>query len=217
MRRHISNNFVDILFSILIFSWRNGLGFCALLFERYPDLIPMNSLKMHNLKDNCELAFEAAQLVGVETSLFVEDLTDTSVPDKSAVMAFLRELRNVLSQTERIVVAPNAVTEFQTNWFRRSGYFAKEVEHLVKAEEEEANKEIEERKSTEETEREREEESREEEEKRPGRDRVREMIAAAHREASFESETDDVIGGRVIRESKTISEEMSKLALEEDR
>ena len=44
-------------------SWRNGLGFCALLFDQYPDLVPMKSLKMHNLKDNCELAFTVGQLV----------------------------------------------------------------------------------------------------------------------------------------------------------
>ena len=58
-----------------------------------------------------------------------------------------------------------------------------------------------------------------EDEKRPGRDRVREMIAAAHREASIGNgdEGDDVMVGRKLRESKTISEEMSKLAMEEAR
>lgn len=57
-------------------SWRNGLGFCALIYEKYPDLVPMNALKMQNMRENCELAFEVASLVGVETSLVVEDLTD---------------------------------------------------------------------------------------------------------------------------------------------
>jgi hypothetical protein len=46
------------------------------------------------------------------------------------------------------------------------------------------------------------------------------MIAAAHREASNGNadESDDVmVVGRKLRESKTISEEMSKLAMEEAR
>jgi hypothetical protein len=45
------------------------------------------------------------------------------------------------------------------------------------------------------------------------------MIAAAHREASIgnSDESDDVMVGRKLRESKTISEEMSKLAMEEAR
>ena len=45
------------------------------------------------------------------------------------------------------------------------------------------------------------------------------MIAAAHREASIGNgdEGDDVMVGRKLRESKTISEEMSKLAMEEAR
>ena len=44
-------------------SWRNGLGYCALLYDTYSNLVPMKSLKMHNLKDNCELAFNVGQLV----------------------------------------------------------------------------------------------------------------------------------------------------------
>ena len=65
-----------------------------------------------------------------------------------------------------------------------------------------------------------EEELRAEEERKPGRDRVREMIAAAHRDdasLSNSDEGDDVTRRGTMRESKTISEEMAKLATEEDR
>jgi hypothetical protein len=64
-----------------------------------------------------------------------------------------------------------------------------------------------------------EDELRAEEERKPGRDRVREMIAAAHRDASLSNsdEGDEAIHRSTLRESKTISEEMSKLASEEDR
>ena len=45
------------------------------------------------------------------------------------------------------------------------------------------------------------------------------MIAAAHRDASFSNsdEGDDVMQRGPLRESKTITEEMAKLASEEDR
>ena len=64
-----------------------------------------------------------------------------------------------------------------------------------------------------------EEELRAEEERKPSRDRVRQMIAAAHRDASFSNsdEGDEVMQRGPLRESKTISEEMAKLASEEDR
>ena len=43
------------------------------------------------------------------------------------------------------------------------------------------------------------------------------MIAAAHRDDSNSDEGDDVTLRGTMRESKTISEEMAKLATEEDR
>ena len=75
--------------------------------------------------------------VGIDTSLIVEDLTpDNSVPDKSAVMAFLRELRSILSLPKPVSVEPDKVLEFQLGWFRKAGYFAKEVAHVIQAEQE---------------------------------------------------------------------------------
>ena len=200
-------------------SWRNGFGFCALIYETYPELVPINALKMQNMKENCVLAFEVASLVGVETSLYVEDLTDYSVPDKSAVMAFLKELRLVLTQTDRVILEPDALISFRKKWFRKCGYFAKDVEGLVRTEDEAKrvaeDEEKEDVKPDPELVEEPETRQGAEEEKR--RDRVREMIAAAHREASIEADEDVMVHGRMLRESKTISEEMSKLATEEVR
>ena len=230
-------SYTQIKITNLSSSWRNGLGFCALIYEKYPELVPMNDLKMQNLRENCELAFEAAKLVGAETSLSVDDLIDGSMPGKSSVMAFLRELRLVLSSPDRAAIEPDVVTDFRKSWFRRCGYFVREVEEAVKAEDNErkADEEAEklqksiEARAKESAAAEEEEgdsstptvdgtevDERSEEERRPVRDRVREMIATAHREASFEA-GDVMSSGRVMRESKTISEEMSKLASEEER
>ena len=75
--------------------------------------------------------------VGMDTSLIVEDLTpNNSVPDKSAVMAFLRELRSILSLPKPVSVEPDKVLEFQLGWFHKAGYFAKEVAHVIQAEQE---------------------------------------------------------------------------------
>jgi hypothetical protein len=57
------------------------------------------------------------------------------MPDKSAVMAFLRELQLVLSQPEPAIVSPEVLLEFRKCWYKRCGYFAKEVEEVVRAEE----------------------------------------------------------------------------------
>ena len=55
----------------LFTSWQNGLGFCALIRKHYPNLIPpINQLKTDQRSQNCQLAIEAAGLLGIETSPF---------------------------------------------------------------------------------------------------------------------------------------------------
>merc|ERR1719507_2136927 len=55
-------------------SWRNGLAFCALIHSFYPDLIPYSQLSSHDIKDNCKLAFEAAEKLGVSRLIEPSDM-----------------------------------------------------------------------------------------------------------------------------------------------
>ncbi|KAL3317974.1 hypothetical protein Ciccas_003359 [Cichlidogyrus casuarinus] len=75
-------------------SWNNGLAFCALLHTFLPDRIPWKELITTNGlpvdKKRCfEVAFEAAQSVGIETTLSLNDMLNTDRPDWSSVMAYI--------------------------------------------------------------------------------------------------------------------------------
>ena len=118
-------------------SWRNGRGFCALIHHKYPSLIPFKELKMHDMEDNCRMAFEASKLIGVESDLIsVEEFTRSTVPDKALVISFLKELKSVLtSGTEEI--SKEELLEFQCKWFREKGYFRRVVGDMVTQQDEE--------------------------------------------------------------------------------
>jgi len=81
-------------------SWRNGLAFCALIHSFYPDLIPYSQLSSHDIKDNCKLAFEAAEKLGVARLIEPSDMVIKRVPDKLLVITYLHQLRSALGKEE---------------------------------------------------------------------------------------------------------------------
>lgn len=87
---------------------------------------------MQNMTDNCALAFEAAQIAGMNTVV-----TQESLSEKPGVVAFLNELRYVLSKTDELDETSAKVIEFQSRWFQKCGFFEKEVGHLFVQQEEE--------------------------------------------------------------------------------
>lgn len=71
-RRLISYNNVNIRnFSS---SFKDGLAFCALIHSYHPSRIPYSSLKADNAAKNLEIAFAAAEKLGIERLLDVEDM-----------------------------------------------------------------------------------------------------------------------------------------------
>ena len=113
-------------------SWSNGLGFCAILHKSYPNLIPFSDLasKSDNALDNNELAFDAADLILVDTKA----MRQMTPPPKADVSAFLHELRSRIEDAEPPEEDSEAVIEYKKKWYSRGKYFKKEVAHLVKCE-----------------------------------------------------------------------------------
>ncbi len=50
-------------------SWNDGLAFCAILHTYLPELIPYDSLETKDKKKNFTIAFQAAESVGITTTL----------------------------------------------------------------------------------------------------------------------------------------------------
>ena len=76
-------------------SWRNGMGFCALIHSKYPELINFKKLNGQQAEDNTRLAQRAAQLLGIECS----DLQECSIKTNSK---FLNDLKPLLETPKKL-------------------------------------------------------------------------------------------------------------------
>ncbi|XP_061904179.1 cytospin-B isoform X2 [Entelurus aequoreus] len=73
-------------------SWSDGLAFCALLHTYLPAHIPYQELITQDKIRNLTLAFQAAESVGIKTSLNVEELMKTDRPDWQSVMQYVSQI-----------------------------------------------------------------------------------------------------------------------------
>ena len=107
-------------------SWQNGLGFCALIRKYFPTIMPpLNQLKADQRIQNCQLAIQAAGLIGIETSLIVsEDSKDEMILCKSSIKILLKELKEVFQTTLISDLCNDEINKFQCRWYRNAGFFA---------------------------------------------------------------------------------------------
>lgn len=70
-------------------SWNDGLALCALLHTYLPDLVPYDRLTAADKRHNFQLAFRAAESVGVPTTLDLQHMLQLERPDWQQVMAYV--------------------------------------------------------------------------------------------------------------------------------
>ncbi|RVE63507.1 hypothetical protein OJAV_G00136880 [Oryzias javanicus] len=73
-------------------SWSDGLAFCALLHTYLPAHIPYQELISQDKVRNLNLAFQAAQSVGIKPSLDIEEMMRTDRPDWQSVMLYVSQI-----------------------------------------------------------------------------------------------------------------------------
>uniref|UniRef100_A0A3B4GCU4 Smoothelin b n=1 Tax=Pundamilia nyererei TaxID=303518 RepID=A0A3B4GCU4_9CICH len=66
-------------------SWSNGMAFCALVHNFFPEAFDYNSLSPSNRRQNFEVAFSAAKLVDCPQLLDVDDMVKMREPDWKCV------------------------------------------------------------------------------------------------------------------------------------
>ncbi|XP_029959873.1 smoothelin isoform X2 [Salarias fasciatus] len=73
-------------------SWSNGMAFCALVHNFFPDAFDYSSLSPANRRQNFEVAFSAAEkLVDCPQLLDVDDMVKMREPDWKCVYTYLQE------------------------------------------------------------------------------------------------------------------------------
>ncbi len=219
-------------------SWQNGLGFCALIHSRYPDLIPVEALKPREVEANFNLTLQACQVIGVNIPNLLQDLKHGSSPglNVKTTARFLTELKRVFDDETAGALSPSDVEEFRKKaWMvleRKSRSEDDSTSSLpVLAEEKPEESQDQEVSANEESQEEQDKGDLQEaeEEQKPmsaNRKRALEMIKDARRAESVESESNGNDGGSVQRtlnhrESRgdlgQISNELGLLELENDR
>ena len=146
----LSNQDPPIKVTNLSSSWQNGLGFCALIRQQFPRIVPpITQLKRNQMSQNCQIAFEAANLLGIETSniISVETITDKLILDKHVVKTFLQELKSILQYEAIVEVSEEDIVLFQCRWYRKAGFFADSAADIIQ------NQEMDQKKAKEEAER----------------------------------------------------------------
>lgn len=70
-------------------SWNDGLAFCAVLHTYLPAHIPYQELNNQDKRRNFTLAFQAAESVGIKSTLDINEMVRTERPDWQSVMTYL--------------------------------------------------------------------------------------------------------------------------------
>ncbi|XP_017574592.1 cytospin-A isoform X2 [Pygocentrus nattereri] len=70
-------------------SWNDGLAFCAVLHTYLPAHIPYQELTSLDKRRNFTLAFQAAESVGIKSTLDINEMVHTERPDWQCVMTYV--------------------------------------------------------------------------------------------------------------------------------
>uniref|UniRef100_A0A8C1A5W6 Cytospin-A n=1 Tax=Cyprinus carpio carpio TaxID=630221 RepID=A0A8C1A5W6_CYPCA len=73
-------------------SWNDGLAFCAVLHTYLPAHIPYQELSSQDKRRNFSLAFQAAESVGIKSTLDINDMVHTERPDWQSVMTYVTSI-----------------------------------------------------------------------------------------------------------------------------
>ncbi|XP_035383433.1 cytospin-A [Electrophorus electricus] len=73
-------------------SWNDGLAFCAVLHTYLPAHIPYHELNSHDKRRNFTLAFQAAESVGIKSTLDIGEMVHTERPDWQSVMTYVTSI-----------------------------------------------------------------------------------------------------------------------------
>ncbi|XP_011684038.1 alpha-actinin isoform X2 [Strongylocentrotus purpuratus] len=93
-------------------SWKDGLGFCALIHRHRPDLLDYSKLKKDDPATNLELAFSVAEKhLDIPRMLDAEDLMNTARPDDKSIMTYVSAYYHAFSGAQKAETAAGRINK----------------------------------------------------------------------------------------------------------
>ncbi|XP_023698929.1 alpha-actinin-1-like isoform X2 [Paramormyrops kingsleyae] len=91
-------------------SWKDGLGFCALIHRHRPELIDYSKLRKDDPMTNLNTAFDVAErYLDIPRMLDAEDIVSTLRPDEKAVMTYVSCYYHAFSGKQKAETAANRI------------------------------------------------------------------------------------------------------------
>uniref|UniRef100_A0A3B3I2I7 Actinin, alpha 1 n=1 Tax=Oryzias latipes TaxID=8090 RepID=A0A3B3I2I7_ORYLA len=91
-------------------SWKDGLGFCALIHRHRPELIDYAKLRKDDPMTNLNTAFDVAEkYLDIPKMLDAEDVVSTLRPDEKAVMTYVSCYYHAFSGKQKAETAANRI------------------------------------------------------------------------------------------------------------
>uniref|UniRef100_A0AAX7T0L0 Calponin-homology (CH) domain-containing protein n=1 Tax=Astatotilapia calliptera TaxID=8154 RepID=A0AAX7T0L0_ASTCA len=91
-------------------SWKDGLGFCALIHRHRPELIDYGKLRKDDPMTNLNTAFDVAEkYLDIPKMLDAEDIVGTARPDEKAIMTYVSSFYHAFSGAQKAETAANRI------------------------------------------------------------------------------------------------------------
>ncbi|XP_017686174.1 PREDICTED: alpha-actinin-1 isoform X6 [Lepidothrix coronata] len=88
-------------------SWKDGLGFCALIHRHRPELIDYGKLRKDDPLNNLNTAFDVAEkYLDIPKMLDAEDIVGTARPDEKAIMTYVSSFYHAFSGAQKVSQDP---------------------------------------------------------------------------------------------------------------
>lgn len=103
-------------------SWRNGLGFCAIIHSFHPELIDFDSLDPDDVLGNNSLAFNVAeQQLGIPSLLDPLDMVECELLDRLSILTYLSQYYQVLTSNQHVKNVGSSPVHVKPEAINRSG------------------------------------------------------------------------------------------------
>jgi hypothetical protein len=106
--RRVTEGYENVNIMDMSSSWRDGLGFCAIIHHFRPALLDFGSLKVENILENNEVAFSIAEEhLGIPALLDPQDMVECEEPDRFSIVTYVSQFYHLLKNEDNSCLSPS--------------------------------------------------------------------------------------------------------------